>query len=358
MSHKISPYNATLAYMGRIESYEGVPRFVYPASSVTVRFKGTSVAALIRSHRMYNITELGVVLDGKVSKLPYEQRDGEIRVKIAEGLDYREHELTVYKSQAGSCWFEFLGFEFSDDTELMPKKELPSRRIECYGDSVSAGEVVHAYYHVASNDPDGHDGRYDDSWYAYPVITARNLGAQIHDIAQGGIAIFDGTGYFHYPDFIGMESVYDKTAYYPEIEGGVTEWDFSKYTPDVVLFAVGQNDPHNGDDLPDNDITDPEFRGKWIKRYTDIIRDLRRKYPNAVFILLLTVLCHSPEWDDVLDEIVEELGDDRTVHFRFTRAGAATPGHPRLTEQYEMAEELTAFISAMGDGIWSEQESE
>ena len=58
------------------------------------------------------------------------------------------------------------------------------------------------------------------------------------------------------------------------------------------------------------------------------------------------------------ERLWEELGDDKTVHYRFTRAGEATPGHPRVPEQYEMAEELTAFISAMGDGIWSGSEDE
>ncbi|MBQ1537116.1 MAG: electron transporter RnfD [Ruminococcus sp.] len=352
MSRRISPLNATFAYSGRIDSYEGMPRFFYAATSVTVRFKATAVSAVIVSHKMYGETALGIQLDGRVFKLPYEQREGEIVVPIAEGLEYREHELTLYKAQAGSCWFEFGGFEFSDDVELLPKKELPSRRIECYGDSVSAGEVVHALDCVGKNDPEDHGGIYDDAWYAFPVITARNLGAQIHDIAQGGISIFDRTGWFHCPDTIGMESVYDKVAFFPEAQGGVSKWDFTKYTPDVVLFAVGQNDPHveGGED---NDINDPEFRSRWKKRYTEILLDLRGHYPNAVFILLLTVLGHSHDWDDVLDEIVEELGDDKTVHYRFTRAGEATPGHPRVPEQYEMAEELTAFISAMGDGIWS-----
>ena len=37
-------------------------------------------------------------------------------------------------------------------------------------------------------------------------MTARMLNAQIHDIAQGGIALLDGQGWFHEPDQIGMES--------------------------------------------------------------------------------------------------------------------------------------------------------
>lgn len=92
----------------------------------------------------------------------------------------------------------------------------PARKIECYGDSVSAGAVCEAVDFVASCDPEDHQGVYDNAWHSYAMITARNLGAQIHNIAQGGIAIFDNTGYYHAPNYIGMESVYNKLCYFPE----------------------------------------------------------------------------------------------------------------------------------------------
>ena len=104
-------------------------------------------------------------------------------------------------------------------------------------------------------------------------------------------------------------------------------------------------------DLYHPDITDPEYRTKWKERYKEIIRSLRSHYPKARFIMLLTVLMHYPTWDDALDEIVEELGDERLTHFRFKRCGAATPGHPRLPEQYEMASELTAYITRL-ENVW------
>ena len=143
------------------------------------------------------------------------------------------------------------------------------------------------------------------------MITARNLGAQIHNIAQGGIAIFDNTGYYHAPNYIGMESVYNKLCYFPEGAKGVTPWDFENYTPDVVLFAVGQNDPHN-EGHEDFDIADPDYRAKWKNAYKSIILDLRSKYPNATFVLLLTVLCHGEEWDKAVDEIANELNDQKS----------------------------------------------
>lgn len=348
----ITADNSFLTYMGRIDFSEKTrPEFYYAGSNVKMTFTGTSVSAVIKNHKYFNIQELGFVMDGKEGKVTFDKNDEDITLDIACDLEKGTHTVTIFKRQDASHYFEFVGFEIDSDGEVLENSPLPARKIECYGDSVSAGAVCEAVDFVASCDPEDHQGVYDNAWHSYAMITARNLGAQIHNIAQGGIAIFDNTGYYHAPNFIGMESVYDKLCYFPEGAKGVTPWDFDLYTPDVVLFAVGQNDPYN-EGHEDFDITDPDYRAKWKNAYKSIILDLRSKYPNATFVLLLTVLCHGEEWDKAVDEIANELNDEKITHFMFTRTGKATPGHPRLPEQYEMAEELTAYLSNMGDKIW------
>ncbi len=230
---------------------------------------------------------------------------------------------------------------------------MPVRKMEFYGDSVTAGAVVEAADFVGKQDPENHDSIYDNSWHSYSLQTARNLGAKVHNIAQGGIAVFDGTGYYHAPNYIGLISAFDKLCYFPEGPCGVSNWDFSLYTPNVVVIAVGQNDPHNEGNA-DNNIYDASYRRKWKDGYLHILNTLMEKYPNATFILATTVLMHDPEWDKAIEEIREETASSRVHHLLYTRNGAATPGHPRTAEQVEMAEELTAFISSLGDEIWKE----
>ena len=79
--------------------------------------------------------------------------------------------------------------------------------------------------------------------------------------------------------------------------------------------------------------------------YAQYVLELKERYGNVKFLLITTVLMHDPRWDEVLDEIKEELGD-YVYRYRFNRNGAATPGHPRATEQTEMAVELEQFIRA------------
>lgn len=357
MSILVSPDRPELTYMGRTELYKGFPRFVFAGTMVTIRFKGTEIRCVIRNHKFFNKQELGYVLNGIVGKVTFEQSEDDITLTLADNLTDTVHTLTLFKRQDASHYFEFKGFLLNDGAELLPADPLPKRRIECYGDSVSAGAVTEAVEHTATVDPILHEGIYDNAWYAFPMITARNLGAAINNIAQGGIAVYDRTGWYHAPDYIGMETAYDKVCYFPEAEGGFTEWDFSKYTPHVVIVAIGQNDQHNEkweyETGTENFIGEPKFREYWKDGYKRIVRSLREKYPKAFIILTLTVLRHDSGWDDALDEIVSELADSRIVHFRFTRTGAATPGHPRIPEQYEMAEELTCFISNT-EGVWED----
>lgn len=343
----IPPTAENMTFMGRISFIDDdAPEFYWPYSNVRIRFKGTYIGAVIRNKTIYNKMSVGCTIDGIEKCISFDTPDGEYLLTLAEGLEDTEHEAVFFKRQDASHFFAFMGFVLDEGAEVLPVPELPEFKIEVFGDSVCAGAVTEAVANTGMLDPEDNDGSFDNAWQAFPAITARALNAQLHDTSQGGIAVFNGTGYYHGPDFIGMESAYDKLCMFPEGTHGVTEWDFTRYIPDVVIFEVGQNDCHCETDI-NTDITDPVYRRKWKSRYKDIILSLQKHYPKAKFILLLTILCHDPEWDKAVEEISAELDDENIVYFRFTRTGRGTPGHPRIPEQCEMADELTAYISSM-----------
>ncbi len=176
------------------------------------------------------------------------------------------------------------------------------------------------------------------------------LPAQINNTSQGGIAVFDGTGYFELPNTIGVESCYDKLRYSSSFE--TSKWDFSRFVPHVIVFAVGNNDDH-----PDSGcIMRPEYREKWISKYIEIINDVRSHAPKAAVVLALTILMHNPAWDDAMEEIKNRLGgsDSRVYHYVYKRCGKGTPGHPRNKEQQEMASELTEFLNSLPEDVWQD----
>jgi len=345
---RISPADAALRYTGRIDFADPeFPTFVQAGSSIHARFTGTHIAVRARNRHNYWENSIGFCIDGREGKIVLAE-DGETRdYVLADGLTNGTHELAIWKrSDGGLYYFDFGGFLVGDGERAIPAGERPARRIECFGDSVSAGEVCEAVAYTGKKDPDPHNGVWSNTWHSYAFQTARNLGAEIHNNSQGGIAVLPGTGFFANGE-IGLVSTWDKLRYNLAL-GPVTPWDFSRWTPHVVIMALGQNDKHPDDYME----RDPEKRERWISAYADIIRDIRSKYPAAFIVVITTLLEHPASWDDALDEIAARLADSRVARFRFSRNGTGTPGHLRVGENAEMAYELTNFLASYGQSIW------
>ncbi len=335
-------------YTGRIDFSNPIcPSFIYPGSSIHVAFTGTSAALRVRNLYQCDENALGFLIDGKEGKVLL-STDAEVRdCLLADNLSAGRHELILWKRAAGGChYFDFFGMLLDDGAEAIPLGTRPERRIECYGDSVSAGEVCEAFEYIGMVDPEGHQGKFSNSWHSYAMLSARNLGAEIHNDSQGGIAVLDDTGYF-VNGKVGLVSTWDKLRYNPEL-GPCTSWDFASWTPHVVIMALGQNDSYPADYIS----TDAKKRKIWIDAYALIMKNLRLKYPNVFFVVITTLLNHEEGWDGALDEMVSSLKDDRVVRYRFARNGRGTPGHLRIAEHREMASELTGFLKSFGETIW------
>lgn len=345
----ILPSDEHLLYSGRIDdANQEKPCFIYAGSSITFRFIGSMVKIILNNqHCCYN-NYIGYVVDGKtMGKSIITQHGVDHIIPLVEGLENKEHEIVIYKRQDAAHFFDLLGIVLDKDAVLLERPRCPKRRMEVYGDSVSCGEVSEAIDYVGKSDPDNHNGDYSNSWYSYAFITARNLNASLHASAQGGLALLDKTGWFHGPDYVGLLTTYDKLKYNTQIEP-YTKWDFKRYTPHVVLVAIGQNDAN-----PENYMgINKEKSSYWKTQYEEFLQKMRRIYPNALFILTTTILNHEKAWDDAIEEVCRRMGDPKIVHFLYTKNGCGTPGHIRISEAETMAEELTAYINSFGESIW------
>lgn len=352
---RVSPDNELLQYSGRIDFDNPMePVFVYPCSYIKMNFTGTSLKVVVENHHNYWDNYLGYFIDGsqEVVELP---ESGKVTLTLADHMENKQHELMLFKRMDSCHTFTFYGFEVDDDAVLSPVESKPYRRIEVFGDSVSAGEVSEAIDYVGQADPE-HHGQYSNSWYSYTWMTARKLGAEIHDVAQGGIPLLTGTGWFSDPHFIGMEDVYDKIEYNPDL-GEAKEWDFKNYTPHVVIVGIGQNDNHPDDYMAAD--YNCEKAVHWRAEYKKFIEKLHDIYPKAQIICATTILRHDASWDQAIDDVCKELqkqcGNQANAwvhHFLYTNNGDGTDGHIRIPEAEKMSDELTTFIQSLGDEIW------
>lgn len=347
----ITPDNEKLQYSGRIDFEEkNAPVLVYAASYVKIVFTGKRIAVELANHRSCWTNQMGYMLDGIQGRITLRDDDKREVYQIAENLSDTPHELMLFKRMDSCHIVTFYGFEIEDDAKVLLPAPKPARRIEVFGDSVSCGEVSEALAYMGKPDPQ-HDGEYSNSWYSYAWMTARKLGAELHDTSQGGIALLDETGWFAAPHYKGVESCYDKIEYHPDLLP-IKKWDFSKYTPHVVVVAIGQNDNHPRDYMAED--YDSERSVYWRERYQMFVERLMELYPKAQIILTTTILEHDANWDRAIGEVCRRIRSERVHHFLYRRTGTGTPGHIRILEAEEMAEELTAYIQSLGEDIWQD----
>lgn len=347
----ILPNAKELQYCGRIDFTNVLePVFIYSGSFVSFKFTGTSIRVIIKNIHCYYDNYVGYIIDGKQGCIKLTKEQEKKCIVLEENLEEKEHEIILFKRMDACHYFTLFGFVIDEGAVVNSAPSLPARRMEVYGDSVSAGEVSEAVDYVGKVDPK-HNGEYSNSWYSYSWLTARKLNAQIHIIAQGGIALIDGTGWFDAPHYYGMEHTWDKLRYQPEL-GPRTPWDFKKYLPHVVVIAIGQNDNNPIDYMKEN--YQGEKASQWRERYAKWIKEIRSTYPNALIILSTTILNHHANWDRAIEEICKELGDKKVVYFLYKRNSRGTPGHIRISEAEEMADELATFIQSFGEEIWND----
>lgn len=345
----ISPDNQNLRYTGRIDwSDAKAPVWVFPCTSVQMRITGSVLKIHVKNENNYWENYLGCIVD-QVQSCCYLKNEKETVWELAlPENETGEHEVLVFKRQDACHHLTILGFEIEDGAKLLPLPEPPKRKIEVYGDSVSAGEVSEALESLGESDPE-HRGGYSNSWYSYSWMTARRIQAQIHDIAQGGIPLLNGTGWFSAPDYLGMESMWDKVCYNPAF-GKTTKWNFADYTPQVVIVAIGQNDA-NPEDYMKEDY-DGTKGVHWRAEYQKFLAKLRSTYPKAEIICMTTLLGHDAAWDRAIGEVVEKMKDDHITHYLFKRNGCGTKGHLCIPEASEMAVELSAYIESRNVEGW------
>lgn len=339
----IYPNDKRLAYIGRIEDENSArPVLRFAGSGLRFKYKGKKLLLSIINLRQYWNSFLGVLVGGKMLSIPIQDGEStvEIHVNSTEPID-----VTIYKRMDDCHAVTVISLE-TVNGELF-KADCPSnRRIEVYGDSVSTGEVSELIDHVGMSDPE-HDGRYSNSYFSYAAIAARMLNAEIHNVSTGGIALLDGTGWFP----IGMLSCFDKTGSNPA-NGELKPWDLSRFVPQVIVVAIGQNDAR-----PDNCMK-ADFLGEravfWRKEYARFISLLREKRPNAHIILATTILNHDPSWDRAIELVTRDMRekDKKIHHLLYRRNAVGTPGHARIPEAEEMARELCEYINSLGD-IWA-----
>ena len=320
-------------YTGRIDFADpSAPSVSWPGSSIKANFTGTSLAIKLDDQLGKNY--FNVIVDGEAQH-PYvlEAKKGEQIYEISSALTPGNHSVEIYKRTEGEEGATlFKGLVLDADAKLLAPPARPTRRMEIYGDSITTGMGNEG----ADNGID-HLLSEKNNYWAYGAITARNLNAELHTISQSGIGIMISWFPFIMPQF------YDQLS---AVGDNKTEWDFTRWTPDLVVINLLQNDSW---------LIDREKRlhpipsdAQRVQAYIDFVRSIRTKYPSAQIVCALGSMdaTANPKWPGYITAAVERMKKENkdakldTIFFEFTGFG----GHPRIAQHKANAEKLTAFI--------------
>jgi hypothetical protein len=332
---KVKPGNHNITYMGRIAVAEDSASMFWPGSSATIRFRGASVSVIMKSLR--NRGYFYAIVDNDASKAFRFSTDSiKKSISIADSLTADEHTLMLYKLSNCTSEDRIYGFEIECNPLLLIPLKLPSRKIEFFGNSITAGHGVDRPEGMSDSGKPEHFNNY----YTYAALTARHFNAQYSCIARSGIGIMLSW----FPEI--MPEVYNRL----NPADSTSKWSFEKYCPDIVVINLFQNDSYLsihpehaqfkarfGNNKPTEEFI--------VKSYQDFVSTIRSKYPKAQIICALGSMDATSEgskWPEYIQQAVTGLKDKKihTIFFPFKK----TSGHPTRNEQETMANKLIQFI--------------
>jgi lysophospholipase L1-like esterase len=325
--------DAHIRYTGRINMTDEAAEFFWTGSSAVISFNGTGASAVLQDERGENY--FTVIVDGKVSTIL--QLDNTKRAyTLAEGLPAGPHILEIFKRTE---WDKgktiFYQFTLDKGGAILAAPPVKKRKVEFFGDSITCG--------YADEDTTGQDrgtAPYENGYVSYAAITARHFDASYVCTSKSGIGVLVSWFPLIMPEMYNRLDPTDPTSL----------WDFSKYTPDVVVVNLFQNDSWITK-MPDN----PQFKERFgtkapepdqiIKAYRDMVKNIRKKYPKAQILCILGAMDATKDgspWPGYIEKAVAGLNDKAIYTHMIPYKN--TNGHPSAKEQQAMADDLIAFM--------------
>lgn len=326
--------NEQIGYSGRIDTTRiNGADFYWSGTSVRINFEGSSIEALMEDETGDNY--YNVIVDGQVVSM---LRPSVIRKYhlLGSKLDKGKHSVEIFKrTEWDRGKTTFYGFRIKGDGKILPKSPAKKRKIEFYGNSITAGYAVED-----DSGEDSPEGTFTNNYLSYSAIIARHFDAEYMCTCKSGIGILISW----FP--LIMPEIYDRLV----PEDSTSKWDFSNYTPDIVIINLFQNDSWLVE-MPEEEEFKAKFGnkapedGEIIAAYKDFVSDIRKHYPGAHIICALgnmDATREGSEWPGYISQAVNELADPKIyTHFIPYKN---TPGHPNIEEQKELAQSLIRFI--------------
>jgi lysophospholipase L1-like esterase len=322
---KVPPSDPHFHYGGRFDLADPAsPAVIWEASTIAVDFDGDLVA--VRFSGTTGQVFFDATVDGASTILALKEGMPSKSMPLPVSGNGRHHLMLFKRSEATAGTVHFGGIEIAPGAKVYSQAMPDYRmRMEFLGDSITVGAC----------DEDGpsdqwEDRKTHDAAFSWAALTAADFSADYRNISISGIGLATG-----FVDIV-MGQVWDRT--YPSATS--VKADLDKWTPDVVLILLGDNDDSfpRAHSLP--------FPTNFVEKYTDFVHSVRSAYPKASIVLLNGAMwagTHSDvlvkQWSIAVSGL--EARDPAISHFTFAHW---TMNHPRVADHRALADELDAWL--------------
>ena len=352
-TYETKTYEAEEQYvkmLGRTHNENGVLWLAHSASGVEFTVKGTQCSVKIVGDSMTGVegsqARFAAYVDGeRVLDEMINQKEAVYDIFSFE----TEREVTVTLLKVSEAANSILGIDeitvaAADSIAPTAEKNL---KIEFIGDSITCG------YGVDDEDRNHHfSTNTEDATKAYAYKTAQLLDADYSLVSYSGNGIVSGyttQGVKVSGQLLSKKYECFAVSYSSGSNGfkpSSVDWDFSKFTPDIIVINLGTND---------NSYTgkDEELIREYIESYTEFIKQVRQNNANSHIICTLGVM-GADLYDatcTAAENYTTETGDENISVFCLSTqngsTGYAADWHPTAATHDIAAAELADYINAL-----------
>lgn len=346
----VKPSDPNIQYIGRIDdSNPDNIVFAFPGVSIRAKFEGERIDAFLTEygHGTETTTNyFNVIIDGgepTVLKLSSSQTT----YTLASGLSHGEHTVELFKrTESNVGKVAFSGFQLAEGNSLLQADDLPDRKIEFIGNSITCGYGNE----VSTTDPANFPftSVNENNYKAWGAVAARSLNAQYSCVAYSGRGLMqnnDGS----------VNGVLPKIYNQVIADDASVQWDTKRYVPDIIVINLGTND-FAAETWANAPVTETAF----VNAYISFINDLRTQYPCVSIICCVGTMMSdyypagANQWTRI-QEYVSSVRDyfnnqgDSKVYYLMLEPQESPYGedyHPTAATDAKMASTLVDFINS------------
>lgn len=325
----------SIRYVGRFDlSNSQEVRYDWSGVYIQFSFRGTECAVKMNDtgHNYYN-----VFVDDQPSKTIDVKSD--TTIVIAKNIGTHIHKIRIYKRTEGNQGTgSFKGILIPENGEMLEWKDVPSRKIEFIGNSITCGYGTEGLSKSERFKPST-----ENNYLSYAPIMGRAFKADYHIIAHSGMGVIRNYGYKEKVSPNAMPDRFNRV--YDEKE--LPLWNFRLWKPDVVVINLGTND-FSTQPFPDKAV----FKAGYEK----LIDEVKKQYGEVPVFCIV-----GPMTDEPCYSYVKELVEDfRSVYQRKNVYFVGIPtylmdpdkdlgsdSHPNYSGQRKMAAHVLPVISSI-----------